>query len=327
MISCRVAALTVLLSTASTLTLARTEELPKEEARSEEVDVEASEEAVSIESTASAEALAFVQATTMPEDDEWHFIVAPYLWLVDTSITMRIGPIVQEVDVPFDAVLSQLKGAFVIHFEANKKRWGAVTDFQYVSAAKGGALQIPRPDGSFASGDFGIKLLFWETWPYYRFGEGRNVFDLIGGIRYYRVSNELDFSQIGGPTQDLSFDWVDPIVGGALDRSSEPQSAFDCSGGLRRFRRRGQPDDKPSGWRRGYLEREDASRLSVPVDGHRFLHARGRPSQQGFSRVRRHIARFAHRIWPRVLVTWPREGLWCTNRSSLRQPLRPLLDT
>ena len=134
MISCRVAALTVLLSTASTLTLARTEELPKEEARSEEVDVEASEEAVSIESTASAEALAFVQATTMPEDDEWHFIVAPYLWLVDTSITMRIGPIVQEVDVPFDAVLSQLKGAFVIHFEANKKRWGAVTDFQYVSA-------------------------------------------------------------------------------------------------------------------------------------------------------------------------------------------------
>ena len=87
MISCRVAALTVLLSTASTLTLARTEELPKEEARSEEVDVEASEEAVSIESTASAEALAFVQATTMPEDDEWHFIVAPYLWLVDTSIT------------------------------------------------------------------------------------------------------------------------------------------------------------------------------------------------------------------------------------------------
>ena len=152
MISCRVAALTVLLSTASTLTLARTEELPKEEARSEEVDVEASEEAVSIESTASAEALAFVQATTMPEDDEWHFIVAPYLWLVDTSITMRIGPIVQEVDVPFDAVLSQLKGAFVIHFEANKKRWGAVTDFQYVSAAKGGALlgPIPRP----------------ETWPY-----------------------------------------------------------------------------------------------------------------------------------------------------------------
>lgn len=214
MISCRVAAVAFLFFAASTLTLARTEEPPKEDARNEEVDVETSEEAVSIESTASPEALAFVQATTMPEDDEWHFIVAPYLWLVDTSITMRIGPIVQEVDVPFDAVLSQLKGAFVIHFEANKKRWGAVTDFQYVSAAKGGALQIPRPDGSFASGDVGIKLLFWEAWPYYRLGEGRNVFDLIGGIRYYRVSNELDFSQIGGPTQDLTFDWVDPIVGG-----------------------------------------------------------------------------------------------------------------
>jgi len=61
---------------------------------------------------------------------------------------------------------------------------GAVTDFSWVSAAKGGALQIPRP----ASGDVGIKLLFWEAWPHYRLGEGRNVFDIIGGIRYYRIS-------------------------------------------------------------------------------------------------------------------------------------------
>ena len=75
-------------------------------------------------------------------------------------------------------------------------------------------MQIPLPNGSTASGDVGIKLLFWEAWPYYRLGEGRNVFDIIGGIRYYRISNTLDFSQIGGSTQDLTVDWVDPIVGG-----------------------------------------------------------------------------------------------------------------
>ena len=200
-------AVTFLLLTASTLALA-----DEEEARSEELSVETSGEAKSVES--SPEALAFVQATTMPEDDEWHFIAAPYLWVVDTAGTIKIGPIVQDFELPFDAILSQLKAAFILHFEANKKRWGAATDFSYVSAAKGGALQVPLPNGSTASGDVGIKLLFWEAWPYYRLGEGRNVFDIIGGIRYYRITNTLDFSQIGGPTQDLTVDWVDPIVGG-----------------------------------------------------------------------------------------------------------------
>jgi hypothetical protein len=192
--------------------LADREEPPKKEVRSEELRVGTSEEAKSVAS--SPEALAFVQATTLPEDDEWHFIAAPYLWVVDTSGTIKIGPIVQEIDLPFDAILSQLQGAFILHFEANKKRWGAVTDFSYVSAAKGGALQIPRPDGSTASGDVGLKLLFWEAWPHYRLGEGRNVFDIIGGIRYYRISTDIDFSQIGGPTRGLAVDWVDPIVGG-----------------------------------------------------------------------------------------------------------------
>ncbi len=203
----RPVAVTFLLLTASTLALA-----DEEEARSEELRVETGGETV-VEPNAGSEALAFVQATTMPEDDEWHFIAAPYLWVVDTAGTIKIGPIVQDFELPFDALLSQLKAAFILHFEANKKHWGLATDFSYVSAAKGGALQIPRPDGSTASGDVGIKLLFWEAWPYYRLGEGRNVFDIIGGIRYYRITNTLDFSQIGGPTQDLSVEWVDPIVG------------------------------------------------------------------------------------------------------------------
>jgi hypothetical protein len=100
-----------------------------------------------------------------------------------------------------------------VAFHCGSLPFGSST--RYVSAAKGGALQIPRPDEGFvASGDVGITLLFWEAWPYYRLGEGKNVFDIIGGIRYYRITNTLDFSQIGGPTQDLTVDWVDPIVGG-----------------------------------------------------------------------------------------------------------------
>jgi hypothetical protein len=206
---CMAVMFTFLFLASSTLALA-----DEEEARSEEFRVETSEELLSVEPAASPEAMAFVQATTLPEDDEWHFIAAPYLWVVDTAGTIKIGPIVQEIDLPFSAILSQLQGAFILHFEANKKRWGAATDFSYVSAAKGGALQIPLPGGSTASGDLGIKLLFWEAWPYYRLGEGASVFDIIGGIRYYRISTEFDFSQIGGQTRDLSIDWVDPIVGG-----------------------------------------------------------------------------------------------------------------
>jgi len=203
----RPVAVTFLLLTASTFALA-----DEEEARSEGLRVETSGEPM-VDANAGSEALAFVQATTMPEDDEWHFIAAPYLWAADVAGTIKLGPIVQEIDLPFSALLDQLQLSFILHFEANKKRWGLVTDFSYVSAAKGGALQIPRPDGSIASGDVGLDLLFWEAWPHYRLGEGRNVLDLIGGVRYNRVSTELDFSQIGGPTSGFSVDWLDPIVG------------------------------------------------------------------------------------------------------------------
>ncbi len=198
---------------ASTLTLANTEGHPKEEeAPNAENAVETGEEVLSVEATGDPEALAFVQATTMPEDDEWHFIAAPYLWLVDTSGTVKIGPIVQEVDLPFDAILAQLKAAFTLHFEANKKHFGVVTDFSYISAAKGGAFQIPTPIGTI-SGDLGIKLLFWEGWGFYRIGEGKNVLDVIGGVRYNRITMDIDFSQVGGPSTDFGIDWLDPIVG------------------------------------------------------------------------------------------------------------------
>jgi hypothetical protein len=120
---------------------------------------------------------------------------------------------VQELDLGFDAVLQQLQGAFTLHFEANKKHVGAVTDFSYVDVGKGGAFQIPRPDGSTASGDLGVKLIFWEAWGFYRVGEGRNVLDLMGGIRYNRTATDIDFSNIGGPAIDFAIDWLDPIVG------------------------------------------------------------------------------------------------------------------
>ena len=172
-----------------------------------------SETIFGVETSVAPEAALAVQDTTMPEDDEWHFIVAPYLWVVDTSGTNTIGPIVQELDLGFDAVLDQLKGAFTLHFEANKRRGGVVTDFSYVDVGKGGAFQIPRPDGSTVSGDLGVKLLFWEAWGFYRLGDERNAFDLMGGIRYNRTTTDIDFSNIGGPAVDFAIDWLDPIVG------------------------------------------------------------------------------------------------------------------
>ena len=81
---CMAVMFTFLFLTSSTLALA-----DDEEARGEEALVETSEEVLSVEPAASPEAMAFVQATTLREDDEWHFVAVPYLWIVDTSGTMK----------------------------------------------------------------------------------------------------------------------------------------------------------------------------------------------------------------------------------------------
>jgi hypothetical protein len=142
----------------------------------------------------------------------WHGLVAPYMWAVNTSGDVTLGPIDEDFDLPFTTALKKLKGAFQVHAELRNGRLGAAADFTYLEVAKGGAFSQPLPDGSSTDGDLDLRINFFELWPHYRLGDDDNAFDVFAGIRYTAFRTEIDFKRVG-KSASRQFNWTDPLVG------------------------------------------------------------------------------------------------------------------
>ena len=150
--------------------------------------------------------------TPAPTSEGWHVVIAPYMWALNTSGDLTLGPIEKEFELPIGTALKQLKGALQVRAEVRNHRVGLATDFTYLEVAKGGAFSLPLPDGTTAGGDVDLRINFFEAWPYYRFGDDDNAFDVFAGIRYNAFRTE-----IGVPSLDVNasrpFNWTDPLVG------------------------------------------------------------------------------------------------------------------
>ena len=142
----------------------------------------------------------------------WHGLVAPYLWALNTSGDVAVGPVDVDFDLPFTTALEQLKAAFQVRGELRKGRLGIAGDFTNLEVAKGGAFSRPLPDGSSTDGDLDLRIQLLEAWPYYRLGDDDNAFDLMAGLRYYSFRTAIDFKRLD---QGVSrqFNWTDPLVG------------------------------------------------------------------------------------------------------------------
>lgn len=155
----------------------------------------------------------------------WHFVIAPYGWAVNTSGEVTLGPIDEDFELPLKTVIEQLKGVFFGRAEARNGRLGIVTDYTYVSFAKGGAFSQPLPDGSSTDGDLEMRIEFWEVWAHYRLGEDTSAFDLFAGIRYNSFRTGIDFRMLDTSTS-RQFNWTDPLVGARWLGQVKPKLAL-----------------------------------------------------------------------------------------------------
>ena len=154
------------------------------------------------------------QAAETPDftSEGWHVLLAPYMWAVNTSGDLTLGPIEEEFELPITTALEQLKGALQVRGEVRNHRFGITADFTYLEVAKGGAFTLPLPDGSTAAADLDLRINFFEAWPYYRLGNDDNAFDVFAGIRYNAFRTEIGFQTLGLDTS-REFNWTDPLVG------------------------------------------------------------------------------------------------------------------
>jgi len=161
------------------------------------------------------------------EDSEWRVDFSPYVFLpvsVDGDSTVA-G---QTVSIDLDAsdLLDLLDFAFSGRMEAWKGDFGLILDGYYVNLGAKGTVETPGPLPINVSVDADIRQFYLDALgsyrvvnqPYNADGDMWSL-DLMGGIRYNYLRQEIDIAAGGGPgpggATSLGGDetWVDPIIG------------------------------------------------------------------------------------------------------------------
>ena len=147
-------------------------------------------------------------------DDKWQFQFSPYFWLASLHGTGGVGNRTAEVDMSFGDIFGSLKFALMGVFEARKGKFMLLTDMEYVHIEDDKATPGPL----FSDVNAKFKVFIFDPEVGYRLYEnpdsGSSV-DVLGGIRVWHVSTELDFGAGILPATQLqgSRNWVDAIVG------------------------------------------------------------------------------------------------------------------
>ena len=161
-----------------------------------------------------------------PNEDKWQFQLTPYIWIAGISGQAGIGGLTTDVNAGITDDDVDLNFGFMGTFEARRNRFIILTDMQYSDLGTDRAT--PGPLFSSANADFQTFVLDPEVG--YRVAhnpeKGRSL-DVLGGIRYWHLRTNLDFTAgiLPAVSATASKQWVD-AVGGLRGRMHLTPKAF-----------------------------------------------------------------------------------------------------
>lgn len=163
-------------------------------------------------SWAAAPMLVLASAAAVAQEkpaDEWHWSLAPYLWVISLDGQNQTHDSGNDIDRPIsldlDAAISGLEFGLLGHLEARKSNWGWFVDFAYVE------LEIESNIGPLVLDDIGFDGLETEVAAIYRPGGPKGTFDVFAGLRYWDLSLEVPITASLSYTEDVS--WTDLMAG------------------------------------------------------------------------------------------------------------------
>lgn len=162
--------------------------------------------------------------------DEWHYTATIYAWLPDIggSTAFPAGSTGTSVKVTASDILDALNFAFMGAFQAQKGRWGLVTDVNYLDLSASdkrsrnltvGSVELPV--GVTAKADLSITGWLWTTDATYRVVDKPDyTMDLVAGVRLLNLAEDLKWSLSGDigvidqkGKSDVSDNLWDAVVG------------------------------------------------------------------------------------------------------------------
>ena len=140
--------------------------------------------------------------------NDWQYNLAIYLWGTGIEGETQVGPVTAPVSIEFSDALDNLSSALMLHFEAQKNRWGLFVDVMHIGLDPSSAL----PNG--ATLDIDLTNNVYELGGLYAPAESPN-FRFIFGLRFFDL--ELEGTVPGISSQTIvDENWVDGFVGGRI---------------------------------------------------------------------------------------------------------------
>lgn len=140
----------------------------------------------------------WLPATESEAKGDWEWTLVPYLWASDISMEVKIaGEPVLETDIDFGDLLDKVDLALTLHFEGRKGPGGFLLDMTVISLSNemtfsgSGGPSLP-PDGTVVNAE--VDLGIYEVGGFYRPGGEKTGLDILAGIRYVGIDQNIDIT-------------------------------------------------------------------------------------------------------------------------------------
>ncbi len=152
------------------------------------------------------------EGPSIASEDDWKFELRPYLWTVSMEGDMGINGIITPVDLSFKDILENLDFAAAGTFIAQKGKWSAIIDANYLKMSVG-INEVPF--ALFETVGIGVEQLLLGGGIFYRIAEWDSGYlDVGAGVQYMYAKN--DFSLRLSPSGVASVS--DRLAAEAVDR-------------------------------------------------------------------------------------------------------------
>jgi hypothetical protein len=175
------------------------------------------------------------QSVDARDSGDWQYEITPYLFAAGLDGTTGVRGVETDLDLSFDDILSDLEGAFMGVFTAQKGPWSYGLEGLYVKLEDQGSKSVTGPFGNVSVS--GALQVATEQYIYqgsvgYRLIDDRAKVDLIGALRYTKI--KLDVTAEITTTPAIVFpggtrsakgdeDWLDAVVGARVLYPLSPQ--------------------------------------------------------------------------------------------------------
>lgn len=147
-------------------------------------------------------------------DDEWHFLVAPYVWFAGAEGELTPAPGVSQVDVDVSAIdaLRDTEASFMLLLEAQKQQQGVLFDVFYSDV-----LQQSQTNADYGA-PYKASLkntIVTAAYTHELYNSSQAMINVVGGLRYWKVDTQLTLGLASPERESIhnSESWVDPMVG------------------------------------------------------------------------------------------------------------------